>query len=97
MKRVMFAAMAVSMTLGLGMQQEVEAAAGGERDYGAAMMLSAMFPGAGEWYNSGFKGGFPLVECIAGHICPCVRLSSMIDAADGREGDRMRINFWSAP
>ena len=70
---------------------------GGEHDVGAAALLSASMPGVGEWYNSGFKGGFPLVECIVGSICPCARMASMVDAADGRKNDDMRFDFWSAP
>ncbi len=95
MKKMLLTAVAVLMMVGF--TTDSYAKAGGDRDYGAAAMLSMMFPGAGEWYNSGFKGGFPVVECIVGFICPCVKIASVFDAADGSEGDRMRINFWSAP
>lgn len=63
----------------------------------AAIILSASLPGAGEWYNAGFSGGFPLVECIVGMICPCVHVASIIDAAAGKTDDGMRFNFWSSP
>ena len=68
-----------------------------EGDLAAAAIVSLMFPGAGEWYNTGFKGGFPWGECIIGTICPCVRWSSMMDAAAGKKNDKMRLAFWSAP
>lgn len=63
----------------------------------AAIALSFVFSGAGEWYNSGFEGGFPIVECILGYICPCVRVASWLDAAAGRTDDKTRFNFWSSP
>ncbi len=63
----------------------------------AAIILSSSLPGAGEWYNAGFSGGFPLVECIVGTICPCVRLASLIDAAAGKTDDGMRFDFWASP
>lgn len=62
----------------------------------AAIMLSAMMPGVGEWYNSGFQGSFPLGECIFGYICFCVQLSSIIDAAAGKTEPGARIDFWGA-
>jgi hypothetical protein len=63
----------------------------------AAIIMSLLYPGAGEWYNSGFSGGFPLVECILGTICPCVRISTVIDAAAGRTDDAIRFDFWGSP
>ncbi len=63
----------------------------------AAIILSAGMAGTGEWYRSGFSGGFPLVECIVGAICPCVSLSSVIDAAAGKTDDGLRFDFWSSP
>ncbi|MCO4745628.1 MAG: hypothetical protein KC912_12620 [Proteobacteria bacterium] len=68
-----------------------------ESDDTAAILLSAALPGVGEWYNAGFSGGFPLVECILGTICPCVNLASVIDAAAGRTDDGLRFNFWASP
>lgn len=68
-----------------------------EGDDVAAIILSAVWPGAGEWYNSGFSGGFPLVECILGNICPCVHFASMIDAAAGKTDDGLRFDFWASP
>lgn len=62
----------------------------------AAIILSAAMPGAGEWYRAGFSGGFPLVECILGMICPCVHLASVIDAAAGKTDDGIRFDFWSS-
>ena len=59
--------------------------------------MSAAFSGAGEWYNSGFEGGFPLVECIVGKICVCVAFSSIIDAAAGKTDDGLRFDFWGSP
>jgi len=73
--------------------EEAEAAP----DAVAAIILSSSMPGTGEWYNAGFSGGFPLVECILGEICPCVRLASIIDAAAGRTDDGLRFDFWSSP
>jgi hypothetical protein len=63
----------------------------------AAIILSTSFPGVGEWYRAGFSGGFPLVECILGSICPCVRISSLVDAAAGKTDDSVRFDFWSSP
>jgi len=60
-----------------------------------AFMMSAMMPGAGEWYNSDFKDNFPLGECILGSICFCVHFASMIDATAGDTSDSIRIDFWS--
>ena len=62
-----------------------------------AVILSLLFSGAGEWYNAGFQGGFPVVECIMGKVCPCVGISSIIDAAAGKTDDGMRFDFWSSP
>lgn len=72
------------------------AAQAGDDDV-AAIILSASLTGAGEWYNAGFSGGFPLVECIVGAICPCVKLASIIDAAAGKTDDGMRFDFWASP
>ena len=66
-------------------------------DQGAAAILSAVMPGAGEWYNNNWKGAFPWGECILGHICPCVQLSSIMDAANGNTDSNVRIDFWSVP
>lgn len=68
-----------------------------EPDPVAAIILSINMPGVGEWYNSGFSGGFPLVECILGVICPCIRISSIIDGAAGRTDDGIRFDFWASP
>lgn len=89
MKRLLLAA-AAALTLMAG-------TARAEKDAGAASQLSLLFPGAGEWYNSDYSGGFPWVECIAGYICPCVRFASVIDAADGKKDEGLRIDFWSSP
>lgn len=63
-----------------------------------ALVLSSMLPGTGEWYNSDFQGAFPIAECIVGVICPCIQLSSIIDAVAGdRSQDNIRIDFWSRP
>lgn len=66
-------------------------------DAGGAAILSAVMPGCGEWYNRGWKGGFPFVECIGGYICPCIMLSSVLDAVNSNTDDGLRIDFWSAP
>ncbi|OVE75209.1 hypothetical protein BVX97_05195 [bacterium E08(2017)] len=67
-------------------------------DAGAAVVLSAVLPGTGEWYNSGFQGSYPFTECICGVICPLVQLSSMFDAAAGKKTvDELRFDFWTAP
>lgn len=68
-----------------------------EGDDLAAIVLSFSMPGVGEWYNAGFSGGFPLVECILGNICPCVHLASVIDAAAGKTDDGLRFDFWASP
>lgn len=67
------------------------------KDAGAAALLSAVMPGTGEWYNNDWKGSFPWGECIVGHICFCVQLSSIMDAANSNTDSGLRIDFWSAP
>jgi hypothetical protein len=48
--------------------------------------------------NSDFSGSFPIAECIIGYICPCVQVSSVIDAVAGdQSNDNIRIDFWSRP
>jgi len=64
-------------------------------DPGAAGLLSAVMPGAGEWYNRGFRGGFPWGECIVGYVCFLAHWSSIIDAVNGDSGENLRVNFWS--
>lgn len=63
----------------------------------SAIVLSSSLPGVGEWYNAGFSGGFPIVECLLGSICPCIHLASIIDAAAGKTDDGLRFDFWSSP
>jgi hypothetical protein len=75
----------------------VLATTAGAKDAGAAAVLSAYMPGAGEWYNNDFKGGFPWGECIVGYICCLVRFASIADAAAGKTNTDMRLDFWSAP
>lgn len=87
------AAVLVSVMVALVAAPAVNAA----KDQGAATVLSVIMPGAGEWYNNNYKSGFPFVECIVGHICFLVQLSSVVDAANGNSDDGMRIDFWSAP
>ena len=92
MKKNLLAAFALgAMTLGLS------APAKAGNDDVAAIILSTAFSGAGEWYNAGFSGGFPLAECIVGLICPCVKIASIVDAAAGKTDDAMRFNFWASP
>ena len=67
------------------------------KDTGAAAVLSAVMPGTGEWYNSNWQGSFPWGSCILGDICPCIRFSSVLDAANGNTDPRIRIDFWSTP
>lgn len=94
MKKRVIAALALG-GLAVGMLATQPAQAGD--DDVAAIILSSSLPGVGEWYNAGFSGGFPLVECIVGEICPCVHLSSMIDAAAGKTDDGLRFDFWASP
>lgn len=68
------------------------------KDAGAAALLSAVFAGSGEWYNSDFKGDFPWGECCLGEICCLVKVSSIFDAAAGKsESGDIRLDFWTAP
>jgi hypothetical protein len=69
----------------------------GAKDQGAAAVLSGTMAGAGEWYNNDFKGNFPWGECILGYICCLVRVSSMMDAAQGKTNPDIRLDFWSVP
>lgn len=75
----------------------VASMAASAKDPGAAAVLSICLAGMGEWYNSDFKGDFPWGECIVGYICPCVKISSVIDAAAGKSDTNMRLDFWSNP
>ena len=68
-----------------------------EPDPMASVFLSTLMPGVGEWYNAGFSGGFPFVECLLGEICPCIRVASIVDSAAGRTDDAIRFDFWSSP
>ena len=92
MKKSVFAALA----LGLFSMSVVPTAQAGDDDV-ASIALSASLPGVGEWYNANFSGGFPILECLVGTICPCVRLASVIDAAAGKTDDGMRFDFWASP
>lgn len=95
MKKFLAALSFVGLSAGLFASTTAPAKAGD--DDVAAIILSAAFSGAGEWYNAGFSGGFPFVECIVGYICPCVKIASVIDAAAGKTDDGMRFDFWSSP
>ena len=68
-----------------------------EKSAGAAVVLSAVMPGTGEWYNNGWQGSFPFGECIVGYVCFCFQLSSIMDAANGNTDMGMRYDFWTAP
>ena len=97
MKKRIAAVIAAGMfAAGVGSVATPSTAQAGNDDV-AAIILAGAFSGAGEWYNAGFSGGFPLVECILGKICPCVAISSMIDAAAGKTDDAIRFDFWSSP
>jgi len=87
----------IIMGLVIGMALIGAAPAAKAVDAGGAAIISAVMPGCGEWYNRGWKGQFPWVECIGGHICPCIMLSSVLDAVNGNTDDALRIDFWSAP
>jgi hypothetical protein len=67
------------------------------KDPAAAAVLSTCLSGMGEWYNADFRGNYPWGECIVGYICPCVHISSVIDAAAGKSDTAMRLDFWSNP
>jgi hypothetical protein len=67
------------------------------KDPGAAAVLSICLAGMGEWYNADFRGGYPWGECILGYICPCIKISSVIDAAAGKSDTAIRLDFWSNP
>ncbi|MBI2441915.1 MAG: hypothetical protein HYV35_11170 [Lentisphaerae bacterium] len=73
--------------------QSVKAA----KDPGAAGLLSMALPGVGEWYNNDWKGTFPWGECVIGHLCCLVQLSSVLDAVAAKTDSAMRLDFWSAP
>lgn len=94
MKKGIAGAMFAATLLGGSMIEPKQAEA---RDDVTALLLSFTFPGAGEWYNSGYSGGFPLVECILGAICPCVHIASLFDATAGRSDDGIRFDFWASP
>ena len=66
-------------------------------DTATAAIVSAVIPGGGEWYNDGFQRSFPWAECVIGVICPCFRISSVLDSANGDTSNRIRLDFWSKP
>ena len=93
MKKVVTCCLIMSIVLGMSFS-----CVAAEKDAGAAGLLSAILPGTGEWYNSGFTGSYPWAECITGAICPLIQLSSIFDAVAGKtDSSAIRIDFWSAP
>jgi hypothetical protein len=92
MKKLMVGAVAVVAAVMIGLAPQAKAS-----DAGAAGLLSVIMPGAGEWYNNGWQGSFPWGECIVGHICFLVQISSVLDAVNGNADGNLRIDFWSAP
>ena len=93
MKKLMLVALAVVFLC----SPVLVGSARAEKNAGAAVVLSAIMPGAGEWYNNGWQGSFPWVECVVGHICFCFQLTSVLDAANGNTDTNLRLDFWSAP
>lgn len=92
MKKFIAACLAVAFLMAVPVTSQAE------KSTATATVLSAVMPGAGEWYNSGWQGGYPWAECIVGALCFCVRLSSVLDAANGNDTQgQIRIDFWSAP
>ena len=92
MKKMVLAAFAAALLCSGTLLTSTDAHAG--HDDSVALQLSILMPGVGEWYNSGFSGGFPFVECIVGTICPCIHLASMFDAAAGKTDSGFRVDFW---
>lgn len=87
----------LALMIVLAVAGTVQASSPSGKDAGAAALLSAVLPGAGEWYNSNWQGSFPWGTCILGHICPCIGFSSILDAANGNTSPDIRIDFWTAP
>lgn len=95
MKKLMAALVVAVLVVG-ALSTTSQAAKTYQKSDTTAFFMSAYMPGAGEWYNSDFQGNFPLTECIAGYICPCVHLASVIDATAGdTSSGNIRIDFWS--
>ncbi|MFC1856166.1 hypothetical protein ACFL2A_06465 [Thermodesulfobacteriota bacterium] len=69
----------------------------GNKNAASAALLSLIMPGAGEWYNDGYKRDFPWSECVIGKVCFFFTLSSVVDAANGDGTDKIRYDFWSTP
>lgn len=92
MKRLVLTAAALTLIVAQG-----ASALPIKREPATAVYLSALIPGLGESYNSGFKNGFPWMECLLGTFIPFYRFSSMEDAAAGRSDKQMRFRFWSLP
>jgi hypothetical protein len=88
---------AVALVLAMIAGPVASSAVAAEKSAGAAALLSAVLPGAGEWYNSDYYGSFPFGECIVGYICFLVQFSSIMDAANGNTDTGIRVDFWSAP
>jgi hypothetical protein len=97
MKKLLAPLVAATVLGGLALGAFVPSHTAQAREDVSAILLSFSMPGVGEWYNAGFSGGFPIWECILGEICPCVRVSSIIDAAAGKTDDGMRFDFWASP
>lgn len=96
MKKVMMI-LVVAVLLGSVLGTTSQAAQQYKKSDTTALLMSLVMSGAGEWYNSDFKGNFPIGECLAGYICPCVQISSIIDATAGdATNGKIRIDFWSA-
>lgn len=68
-----------------------------EKDPIVSGLFSLFLPGFGEWYNAGSDGDIPVAELCTGVICPCVTLSSIIDAYKGCTNDQIRFDFWTKP
>lgn len=87
----------VTMAFVFALEASAPIAAFAAPESGAAAILSSVAPGTGEWYNGGYKSPFPWGEFVLGLICPCVRISSVLDAASGDSTGAVRIQFWSVP
>ncbi len=97
MFKKLLAATAFAAVIGTSAFAPVQEATAGDKGGLTPALFSFFFPGTGEWYNSDFDGGFPVVECLVSGFCFPFYFSSIIDAAAGVDDREIRFDFWSPP
>jgi len=62
MKKMLMVTMMAALVAGI-FSTTTQAAQSYPKSDLTALILSGILPGVGEWYNTDFKGSFPLAEC----------------------------------